>query len=108
MTGKATYREYYAQFAPVFMGSIKAHFTKEGLREKLAQDRNLNNVSLAFWDRMSEAHKSEVARVNKEIGNDSVYSLCDGVCGAKEAAIQYAETPLKPSGRMIHCGETED
>ena len=91
LRGKCTHHEYYAQFAPIFMRAVRSRWSKEYLQEKLAEDKNLNNIPLNQWDHLSRCFKQEIAGKNKELGNGSVWSLSTGVCAAKAAAKIIAE-----------------
>jgi len=88
---ECTHREYYAQFAPIFKRTVANKFDVVYLQEKLAEDRYLNNIPLSYWDRLSEIYKHAFSIKNETINGSYGWSLSDGVCAAKEAAIQIAE-----------------
>lgn len=91
MNGECSHREYYAQFAGIFMEAVAGKFKPEFLRSRLAEDEHLNNIPLSYWDMLSAGYKSEYAKINEGLNGSRCWSLAGGVCAAKEAAKQIAE-----------------
>ena len=90
MNKECTHSEYYSQLAPIFTATIRSQKTQEEWKALLAEDKNLNNVPLEFWDCLSKGAKGIIARKNFVINGRKTWSLSDGVCAAKEAARQIA------------------
>jgi len=89
--GKNTFHEYYKQFAHIFLGKIKAKYQKEEWARLLKEDKHLNNVPLAYWDRLADGSFVAMCRTNLEINGTCSASLSDSVCAAKTAVRIYVE-----------------
>ncbi len=89
MSKKCSFNEYYAQFVTDSMKQIILNkFSKEQLTEKYNADEHLNNIPLKWWDQYEEFFKQSIARTNKRINGESVWSSCEHTCAMKEAARQ--------------------
>lgn len=58
---------------------------------KVSKDEHFNDIPLDRWDAMAEIARGAIARANKVINGQSVWSLCDGVCIFKALAYQYCK-----------------
>ncbi len=88
---KDAHRKKYAQYAHIVKRTVRNTWSKKFLTEKLKEDRHLNNIPLAKWDRISTIYKKELAWKHEEITGSCEWSFSLGVCAAKEAAIQITE-----------------
>lgn len=63
------------------------------MRDKVrfSKDEHFNDIPLDRWDAMTEMARGAIARANKTINGQSVWSLSDGVCIFKALAYQYCK-----------------
>lgn len=92
LNGKCTHRQYYAQFVNAITKSRVANwFGVEQIKEALQTDEHLNNIPLAKWDGFVTC--KQLINVSQKMKAAGDYlTLAGGVCIAKEAAKQLAET----------------
>lgn len=84
MNGNATHEEYYGEIARE-CGKLTLPASPETLKAKLADDRHLNNIPLAAWNRLAKAQRNSIApHVCKRSSGGC--SLSDLVCVLKAAA----------------------
>ena len=100
LNGELTHSEYYGllveRLGEAYLRSLLPAKTPDEWRKLLAQDKHLNNVSLATWD---AGHPRVVVRVRRMGGTKALesiigpggWSLSDSVCLLKETARRYAE-----------------
>jgi hypothetical protein len=93
LAGKCTHRQYYGQFVnPEILGRVKNWIGLNAIKTALAaNDEHLNTIGLAKWDSfVTSKQLFNVSAKMKEAGD--FLTLAGGVCIAKEAAKQLAET----------------
>lgn len=87
--------DFYAQFVDERVKNIVRHGLKldghlENLKQKLSEDKNLNNIHLSFWDSFSWSFReTDIPRKMKLAGD--YLTLSGVVCIAKTAAKILAE-----------------
>ena len=87
MNKKCSHFEYYSQFVNEVMKSvILRKYSKEQLTKLFEEDKHLNNIPLKFWDSSEGSFKQDIARTNKRLSGESIWSLSDHVCAMKAAA----------------------
>ena len=87
LDGKATHRQYYAQFVSA------AHVARINSSIKITKTTDLNKISLAFWDCV--ARMPVPAYTVKKLMECGDYATLSGsVCILKEAAEQIKESLL--------------
>ncbi|WP_321932617.1 hypothetical protein [Burkholderia cenocepacia] len=87
----AIHREYYAQWVgPWLINEVSNWIGAD--RIKSSTHPHFSDIPLAEWDRLDGIIRPYGARRNKEINGESVWSLSDTVCVAKEAAQQIRES----------------
>lgn len=86
----ALHRAYYAQFVTSTVINYVRRFIGEKAI-KASADPHMNDIPLAKWDHLDSLIRPIGARINKAINGQSVWSLSDTVCVAKEAARQIKE-----------------
>lgn len=63
----------------------------ESLKERVleSKDSYFNDIPLELWDQLARSSKQQIAKANKIVNGESVWSLCDGVCMYKALAREY-------------------
>lgn len=95
LNGEISHFDYYAQFVDGRVKNIvRDKLAQTGhlknLKQKLSDDKNLNNIPLWFWDGFSQSiNTAEVAGKMKQAGD--FLTLAGIVCLAKTAAKILAE-----------------
>lgn len=87
----AAHRRYYSWLAEqvgtrMQLRALMPVQDEAELRERLAQDKHLNNVPLPLWDRRDPQMRVLAVRAGFRS-----WSLCETVCVLKEVATQMAE-----------------
>lgn len=91
--GKELFDKYYGQFVTKeLIELVKNIFGIDELINAYQEDRPLNNIPLALWDRILVEHYIDIDKFKQINGT---YSLSDRVCLAKTAANQaiFEERP---------------
>ena len=89
MNHVCTHREYYGQFVtPSIKQVVLSRIgTKEYIKGKLVDDKNMNNIPLTLWDNLPGP--IGINKAMKEVGD--YFTLSGKVCIYKEAARQITE-----------------
>ena len=85
------HRQFYGQYVvPQLKSLVLRAIGLERLRAS-KDPQHLNDISLTTWDRIAVACRPLIAQVNRKLDGKATWSLCEGVCAAKEAARQLLE-----------------
>lgn len=89
LDGKATHREYYAQFVTEQIRDLVRHGV--GIeRIKKSTDKHFNDIPLHIWDCLASNNRYALA-ISKSENGQKDFSLGSSVCILKEAARQIKE-----------------
>jgi hypothetical protein len=91
LSGRCSHREYYAQFAHLFMAAVRLRWSKTELTKEYKKDKDFNKIPLAEWDHLAHQYAEGIRTINLKVNGDAIWCLSDGVCAAKEAALQIIE-----------------
>jgi hypothetical protein len=88
---KALHRRYWAQFVtPYIIREVESWIGVKWIMD--STDEHFNDIPLRRWDALDGFIRPIGARINKQINGQSVWSLSDTGCVAKEAARQIKES----------------
>lgn len=82
------HHQYYLGLANAVGLTLPEWIKKDVLASK---DEHFNDIPLSKWDGLAEMARPAIARANKIINGQSVWSLCDGGCVFKALAFEYCK-----------------